>query len=123
MRTHKRVCCIVPPHILVKLAEHSEFRDKALRTLILTEQLRGRRSVLGALGVLAVGAGQKRRTIYDVEHGSDASLPGRLVRGEGDPAAGDVTVSEAYDFSGETYDFYQQVFGRNSIDNHGMRLD
>jgi Zn-dependent metalloprotease len=117
------VCCIVPPQILVKLAEDPEHRDQALRTLMLTEQLRGRRAVLGSLGVLAVAAGQERRTIYDAQHGSEANLPGKLVRGEGDPETGDAAVTEAYNYSGDTYEFYQQVFGRNSIDNHGMRLD
>ena len=40
------VCCVVPPHILRHLAEHSEHRDRALRTLATTERLRGRREVL-----------------------------------------------------------------------------
>jgi Zn-dependent metalloprotease len=70
-----------------------------------------------------VAAGQERRTIYDAQQGSEASLPGKLVRGEGDKATGDAEVDEAYDFSGDTYDFYKQVFNRNSIDDHGMRLD
>jgi Zn-dependent metalloprotease len=46
-----------------------------------------------------------------------------LVRGEGDPPSSDLMVNEAYDGSGATYDFYQEVFDRNSIDDRGMRLD
>jgi Zn-dependent metalloprotease len=50
-------------------------------------------------------------------------LPGKLVRREGDPKSRDVAVNEAYDGSGATYDFYKNVFNRNSIDDKGMRLD
>jgi Zn-dependent metalloprotease len=46
-----------------------------------------------------------------------------LVRGEGDPKSKDKAVNEAYDGSGATYDFYLQVYNRNSIDDRGMRLD
>lgn len=123
MKSITPICCIVPPHILVKLAENPRYRDRALRNIMLTERLRGHRAVLGIMTALAVAAGQERRTIYDDQHGSDTSLPGQLVRGEGDNASADIAVNEAYDYSGDTYDFYQEVFGRNSIDNRGMRLD
>jgi Zn-dependent metalloprotease len=46
-----------------------------------------------------------------------------LVRGEGDPRSDDRAVNEAYDGSGATYDLYFTEFGRNSIDERGMRLD
>jgi Zn-dependent metalloprotease len=65
--------------------------------------------------------GTKRRTVYDARRGY--MLPGRLVRGEGDPKSRDVAVNEAYDGSGATYDFFYRVFGRKSIDNRGFRLD
>ena len=32
-------------------------------------------------------------------------------------------VGEAWDGSGATFDFFEQVFGRNSIDGRGMRID
>ncbi|MFQ6061622.1 MAG: M4 family metallopeptidase [Methanosarcinales archaeon] len=63
----------------------------------------------------------KRRTVYDAQNGY--SLPGVLVRSEGDPPSADPAVDEAYDGAGATYDLYQDVFGRNSIDDKGMRLD
>jgi Zn-dependent metalloprotease len=64
---------------------------------------------------------EKHRIIYDAANGSD--LPGQQVRGEGDPATGDAAVDEAYDGSGATYDLYQEMYERNSIDGNGMRLD
>jgi bacillolysin len=46
-----------------------------------------------------------------------------VVRGEGDPPVlGDGQVDNAYDFAGKTYDFYQNRFGRDSIDGLGLPL-
>ena len=124
MQRRSPICHIIPPHILRKLAENPEQRDRALRTIAINERLRGRRAVLEQFMGLAVSPGGKRRTIYDAQHAlTESGLPGKLVRGEGDPASKDIAVNEAYDFSGNTYDFYQQVFNRNSIDGKGMRLD
>jgi Zn-dependent metalloprotease len=114
------VCTILPPHILSKLAESEKHRAQALRTIALTEHARGLRSVArGLLG--GVPAGELRRTIYDEKHSE--VTPGKLVRGEGDPASKDVAVNEAYDYSGDTYNFYDSVFSRNSVDDRGLRLD
>ena len=46
-----------------------------------------------------------------------------MVRSEGDPPTGDVTVDEAYDALGITYNFFSDVYGRDSIDNSGMQLE
>ena len=114
--------CIIPPHMLRKIVEHGDAEQRvwALDTLSLSEQFRGRRQVLGEVA-FALPAGEKRRTIYDARKSEE--LPGVLVRGEGDPATKDPAVNEAYDGAGATYDLYQKVFERNSIDDRGMRLD
>jgi Zn-dependent metalloprotease len=97
-----------------------EQRRRALTALSVSERLRGRREILA--GALApVPAGEKRRTVYDARHAT--RLPGVLVRAEGDPDSDDVAVNEAYDGAGSTYDLYFDVYGRNSIDDRGMRLD
>lgn len=44
------------------------------------------------------------------------------VRTEGSAASGDADIDAAYDYSGDTYDFFNLFFGRNSIDNNGMSL-
>ena len=46
MSQHSPICCIVPEDILCRLADQPQHRARALRTLILTERLRGRRVVL-----------------------------------------------------------------------------
>jgi len=113
--------------MLAHLARHA---DPALRALaraaleaaLVSEHLRGRRAALGALATrVATPTGMLRRTIYDA--GTKARLPGKLVRGEGDPASKDVAVNEAYDGLGATYDFYHAAYDRNSIDDKGLRLD
>jgi Zn-dependent metalloprotease len=119
-----RTFCFIPPHILRHLAEHAEgeLREQAQATLEQSAQLRGERIALATIASLvSVPTGEKRRTVYDAHHGR--ALPGKLVRGEGDPATRDIAVNEAYDGAGKTYDFYRRVYDRNSIDNRGMRLD
>ena len=44
------------------------------------------------------------------------------VRAEGGPATSVADVDAAYDFSGDTYDFFWSRFGRDSMDNHGMAM-
>jgi len=45
------------------------------------------------------------------------------VRREGGTVKGGRTVTEAYDYSGSTYNFFKEIFDRNSIDTRGMKLD
>ncbi len=118
------ICCIIPPVILRHLAENGDEnqRQMAFSDMEVSARLRGKREVLGSFAFAAtVSTGQKRRTIYDAQN--RRTLPGKLVRGERDPKSSDVMVNEAYDGSGKTYDFFSKVYGRNSIDDHGMRLD
>ena len=48
--------------------------------------------------------------------------PGTLVRSEGQAPSGNVDVDSAYDFLGDTYDFYSVNHGRDSIDGAGLTL-
>jgi Zn-dependent metalloprotease len=124
MRHQCSVLCITPPHMLQEIALKGTTlqREAALRTIIASEQMRGQRRAirLVAAFLAAPSVGTKQRKVYDVKQGSQ--LPGTLVRGEGDPASSDPAVNEAYDGSGATYDFYSNIFGRNSIDDNGLLL-
>ena len=62
----------------------------------------------------------KLRSVYDANDSS--SLPGTLARGEGNPATGDADVDTAYDYSGDTYDYFLAQHGRDSYDNAGAPL-
>ncbi|MCJ1713690.1 M4 family metallopeptidase [Curtobacterium sp. VKM Ac-2922] len=62
-----------------------------------------------------------QRSISDAR--GTTTLPGTLVRSEGDPDTGDAAVDEAYAGLGATHAFWLDVFGRVSIDGAGLPLD
>lgn len=64
------------------------------------------------------------RKVYDNQNNYNYGLPGpNLARAEGQPPHPTVAeVNYAYDFSGETYQYYLLNEGRDSIDNAGMEL-
>lgn len=125
MHKHFPVNCFLPPHILKNIATNGTEGQKnlAIDTLKLSAQMRGQRQALAdfATATFRVATAGKERVVYDVKNGSN--LPGTVVRKEGDPPVSDVAVNEAYDGSGATYDLYNDVYQRNSIDGNGMRLD
>jgi Zn-dependent metalloprotease len=127
-------CFIAPPDLLAHLAKEGtpEQRDAALQTIASSASIRARRSLItelmqnpeirGAMLAFIAQPGGEKRAVYDAEHGGQADLPGRKVRGEGDPATGDDAVNEAYDGADTTYDFYDEIFGRDSIDGSGLEI-
>lgn len=119
-------CSIVPPYLLKKLAENPDprIRDRAIATLEATERARTIRSAMArtlnvASPVAAVPA-QKVRRVFDCQGTSDLSR--QLVMQEGGPLPADVAVQEAYNYAGVTWDFYNSIFNRNSIDNRGLTM-
>lgn len=61
-----------------------------------------------------------KRIIHDCAQ-SD-SLPGRLVRSEGQDRIEDRSVNNCYDGFGIVLNFFREVLGRNSLDDRGMDL-
>ena len=128
--TWHALACIVPPDLLLALAREAtpEQRAVILETLQLDHSFRlGRAEQAGRQGLRAqrtLGAapgGTPQRMIYDQAH-STASPPGTLVRAEGGPAVTDVSINQAYDNFGATYQLYWDVFHRDSIDDQGMPI-
>jgi Zn-dependent metalloprotease len=118
-------CFIVPSRVFKRLAEkakNKKDRERLLDSALLSDYVRGHRSARQLMLVTNM-AGEKRRTIYDCGHSQTNPPKGKLVRGEGDSATDDKAVDAAYDSSGTTYDFYEEIMGRNSVDGKGMRLD
>jgi Zn-dependent metalloprotease len=123
------VFCILPPHVLRSIAERGnpEQRAAASRTLALDATFRALRAGPLAFEARAIvpsaAPGEKRRAIYDAN--SQQQMPGQIVATEQNPpaAASDAAVREAFEGLGATWDFYWEVFDRNSIDDEGMALD
>lgn len=68
-------------------------------------------------------ADSKSRIVYDNRNQRSAGLPGYgPVRSEGQGASGIADVDLAYQYSGDTYDFYWNFHQRDSLDDAGMRL-
>ncbi|MEK0084249.1 M4 family metallopeptidase [Benzoatithermus flavus] len=122
--------CILPPYLLRAIVQNGSPTQRAAASMTLASDatFRQLRATLAtqmppaqrrrrALGLAPV----KQRTVYTADH--QEILPGTVVRAEGAPATGDPATDEAYDGLGHTWDFYQEVFGRNSIDDEGMPLN
>ena len=121
------LAAIVPPHVFSHMANLSDaswpgLATRARESLAFGDEVRTERcAVNGVTPLRAGGCGAPQRTIYDADHGF--GLPGRAVRGEGDDASGDVSVDEAYDALGATYQYFLSVHGRDSIDGRGLPLE
>lgn len=120
---HHPALCAIPPHMIEKILKNGSKKqsDKAKNTLNFSGQFRGKRQSLSDITVKSTTSiGNKHRLVYDAHNGQD--LPGTLARSEGEPPVSDEAVNEAYDGAGATYDLYNDIFGRNSIDDNGMHL-
>ncbi len=62
----------------------------------------------------------KLRAIHDGQGGFN--LPGPIARLEGQVATGDSDIDAAYDYYGDTYDYFFRAFGRDGIDDDGMTM-
>jgi Zn-dependent metalloprotease len=117
--------CIIPPYINEQLARSADpaIRARALANLKASATMRTMRVMSQAMPRLMVTAAptkKKNRLVHDCKNTDQ--LPGKLVRSEGQAKVADKAVNEAYDFSGDTYDFYDKIFNRNSLDDKGMTL-
>ena len=125
-----RYCSIVPSDVLVELANDPRFSDAERKGLLDTAKLdletrkvreQARRQTRAALAMspsLPVIAATPKVLVYDCKNAT--TLPGTLVT---NPASSsDGTVKRAFDTTTDVAAFYQQNYGRNSIDNAGMTL-
>ncbi len=126
---HDSIFCVIPPYMLEKISENGTPDQQAWAnvTLMTTASLRADRELIakgqipsGAVPMAPAGPNVKNRLVYTANNGT--SLPGQIVRQEGDPPSGDAAVDEAYDGSGYTYDLFWNVYQRNSINSSGMSL-
>jgi len=122
-------CSIIPPYLLRRLAARDEPRFSAVaraakEALLHVRSIQATRALPSPAvrsGIRQLKPGPPIRTVYDAK-GSE-SLPGQVVRKEGEPATGDASADEAYEGLGHTHRLYAEAFGRNSIDGQGLPLD
>jgi Zn-dependent metalloprotease len=142
--------CIIPPYMTIKLISASDeiqsFTKLSLGNFSVDEEMRGRRqafskithtqkialaneqfqpddgekSLLGVQSEESLITPKVNREVYDAGH--QPVQPGKLVRKEGSAPIADKDVNNVYDYAGATWDLYYSIFGRNSIDNAGMKL-
>jgi Zn-dependent metalloprotease len=126
--------CAVPPYILHHVAARGSERQRnwALRTLsadttirharAVNTKARGRKGPREGYDLLAATAPAVRtRVIWDARHSWEVT-GGKRVRDENDRPTGDPAVDEAFDGFGETWDFWQTAFSRDSIDDENMPM-
>jgi Zn-dependent metalloprotease len=128
------VCCFIPDYVLRNIAErgNDEERREALEALgtsgtmrSLRVQAEARRSVLPRSAMpeltIALAPPTKERLMRDARNMME--LRGPIVRTEAGPPSDDKSVEAAFERLGTTWDFYFQVFARNSIDKAGMPVE
>src|SRR5579862_9813530 len=105
------VCFVIPPHILEYMAEHAadeEDREKGYRMLAQRTVMHNERELAtvrtrqladaGTFAAAPPAPAVVHRKVYTAKN--TVSLPGTIVRNEGQGPSADVSVNEAYGGSG-----------------------
>lgn len=121
---------LLPAYLLEKLANHSDpvISEAAANTVFVDEECHYLHDTDAGLhpmhrqshGEDTLSAKHLDRTIYSADHA--LHLPGVLKRGESKPTTDDIAIDEAYDCLGAAFQFYWDVFKRDSIDKQGAAL-
>jgi len=117
----------LPPYILDQLARSADaaVRQAAIDAIAMSAALRALRAALATMPIMAAipsPTRAKERRIHDMNR-KTFSLPGTIILREAEKKlVRDKAVREAYVHLGTTYDFYDRLFGRNSMDDNGMAL-
>lgn len=104
-----------PPHLVWRMDVKSESRLD-IDYLVLVNAMNGEISL-----AFNQVESAKNRQVYDTS--CTANLPGTLVISEGGSLVGhDADRVNAYNYAGDTYDFYKTYHNRDSINNAGMTI-
>ena len=128
------MCSIIPPYLLRHLAGVTDPAyasaasaaraalsvDRPFRSIRVGEPGRAA-AAPAARSLVARTIDPVNRTIFDAAHLE--TLPGTVVRTEGDEPTDDPAVTEAFDGLGHTHELFAEVFERASIDDANLPLD
>nr|WP_314842029.1 M4 family metallopeptidase [uncultured Microbacterium sp.] len=127
MSSHTTHPGVVPSYLLARLAESGRYpRAAAAARQTLTAgrppfRARIDLSIDENGDLVAELSDAPNRTISDA--GNTQNLPGVVVRTEDDGPVDDVSVNEAFDGLGATFEMLLSAFGRNSLNDAGAPLD
>lgn len=110
----------VPPYLLQRVARRAGTRHACTsgrETLQVDDRLRARREARPPEMAAPTLPGASSRVVHSANN--TETLPGEVVRSDGDPPVDDLAVDEAFDSSGQVLDLFQSQFGRRSIDGRG----
>ncbi len=107
---------VVPPHVLQDIATRNTKNDDFLKTYNKTKDMQDTPVAFRP----RVAGNNGEREVYDAK--AKENLPGDRARFEGEKATGNEEVDNAYDYTGFIREFYKKEFGRNSIDDQGMKF-
>ncbi|SEO16433.1 M4 family metallopeptidase [Bradyrhizobium sp. OK095] len=123
-------CCIIPNDVLTRLSQDKKLsaplRKQLVDTVQISHELREMRTQAGRLTSVAAAraggmitlAAAPSVTVYDCKH--TQTLPGTPIPKP--KTSSDGSVKRTFNQTSKVAKFYQQVFNRNSIDDHGMTM-
>lgn len=122
-------CFIIPLNVLRTYASDPrlppQVRNKLQETFVETMRLRAFREAgrLAAVGfrrsaVPTLTAAPVQQQVFDCQNRQ--SLPGRVIKDPENPS--DEAAKTVYGVTGKVAEYYQKLFGRNSVDNRGLDL-
>jgi hypothetical protein len=112
-RRHSIIYFILPEYVNKRIVEKGskEQKRRAWQNLIVTEQLRGRRNIVGGLSAMFPSSNKLYRSIFDAKNGQN--LPGDLVKAEGGAKKGALQLTKHMTTRGIPMNF----FPRSSKEN------
>jgi Thermolysin metallopeptidase, alpha-helical domain/Thermolysin metallopeptidase, catalytic domain len=113
-------CMFVPPYLLQRVALWGGTRHASAsgrETLHVDDRLRAKREAAPPELTAPPMPGLSTRVVHTAQN--TETLPGEVVRTDGDGPVGDLAVDEAFDSSGQVLDLFRSEFGRRSIDGRG----
>lgn len=108
---------VLPPYVLEELSNRNPGDKSFSNTLEITNHLRSEPS---GIEPRVTHDYKGAREVYDAK--GKERHPGDKARFEGEAATGNTDVDNVYDYTGIVREFFKTEFGKNSIDNKGMKM-
>jgi Zn-dependent metalloprotease len=123
----RHLCHFIPPHVVEHMAKKTAADGlepgTVQRTAVASEKLRQQRryATNASLATLTPAQpGKSDRKVYDDLNQLNVDVS--LIRCESEPIVDGANANAAYEALGATRAFYQEILGRDSIDNVGSTL-